>query len=144
MSLPDCGWHSLAPSVLVSLMICRFWFEGRPPPVCFSNAHQEKASGSTAVPALGAPQPTVAVAETSVAPMPMTGANQCSSGIPPVTVTLSGSLFSTGWAAVPSESLRVISAWAVAFMSPQLPREQSCATAIAAASAPTCRRARSA
>ena len=37
----------------------------------------------------------------------MTGANQCSTGMPPVTVTLSGSLLSTGCAAVPSVSLAV-------------------------------------
>jgi hypothetical protein len=55
-------------------------------------------------------------------------------------------VLSTGSSAVPSGLLAVMSAWAVASMalSSQNPREQSCATAIAAASAPTCRRARSA
>ena len=62
----------------------------------------------------------------------------------PTTVTLSGALLSTGCAAVPSPSLAVIRLCAVASMSPQLPREQSCATAIAAASAATCSRAFSA
>ena len=74
----------------------------------------------------------------------MTGANQCSLGVLPSTVTLSGSLLSTGWAALASPSLAVTSARAVASMSPQLPRAQSCATASAAASAAICRRARSA
>src|SRR4051812_15346209 len=38
--------------------------DGMPPPVCATNSHNEKISGSTAVPPPGAPQATVAVAET--------------------------------------------------------------------------------
>src|SRR4051812_19635068 len=144
MSFPPGRWHSGAPSVLVSLMTCRDSVDGRAPWVWLSKEHQEKASGSTAVPPLGAPQPTVAVAETTLESKPITGANQFFLGVPPVTVTLSGAELSTGFPAVPVLSLAAMSAWAVACMSPQAPREQSSATAIAAASAPTCRRARSA
>ena len=45
----------------------------------------EKVSGSIAVPPVGAPQPTVAAAETPVDSCPMIGANQCSLGVLPVT-----------------------------------------------------------
>ena len=130
--------------LLVSLIVWTVVVEGSPPWVCASKEHQENVSGSTAVPPLGEPQPTVAVAETRVESCPITGANQCSTGRPPLTVTLRGSLLSTGLAAVPLVSLAVMRACAVASMSPQLPREQSWATAIAAASAPTWSRARSA
>src|SRR3712207_2155842 len=112
--------------------------EGSPPPVCCANSHQEKVSGRTAVPPFGEPQPTVAVAETAVESCPITGANQCSLGVLPVTDTLNGSLLSTGWAAVASPSLAATRARAVASVSPQLPRAQSCATASAAASAAIC------
>src|SRR5918998_6515817 len=73
--------------------------EGSPPPVWALNSHQEKISGSAAVPPSGAPQATVAVAVTCVDSWPMTGANQCSVGVLPVTVTRSGSPASTGGAA---------------------------------------------
>src|SRR4051794_41874631 len=69
--------------------------EGRPPPVCAANSHQEKASGSSAVPAPGVPQATVAVADTAVESMPMTGANQCCTGLSPGTGTLVGAEDST-------------------------------------------------
>src|ERR671916_1676432 len=72
--------------------------EGSPPPVCCSNSHQEKVSGRTAVPRLGPPQATVAVAETVVASCPMTGANQCSCGVRPETVTRLGLDARTGGA----------------------------------------------
>src|SRR4051794_41643415 len=74
--------------------------DGRPPRVCWENSHHEKVIGRTAVPAPGAPQATVAVAETVVESMPMTGANQCWVGLSPVTVTLVGELESTGGAVV--------------------------------------------
>src|SRR3954454_18161506 len=118
--------------------------DGRPPPVCWENSHQEKVSGMTAVPPLGAPQPTVALAETAVESWPMIGANQCCTGVRPVTVTLGGTLLSTGCAADALPSLAATMARAVASVSPQVPREQSWATAMAAASAATCSRARAA
>src|SRR3954469_20952751 len=75
-------------SDLLSLMICSVLPDGRPPPVCALKEHQEKVSGRTAVPRLGPPQPTVAVADTAVESWPITGANQCCCGVRPVTVTL--------------------------------------------------------
>src|SRR5919202_3799583 len=108
--------------------------DGSPPWVCWANSHQEKVTGSTAVPAPGAPQATVAVAETCVDPMPITGANQCWVGLSPVTVTLVGEDESTGGAVVTCGSLAATRALAVASMSPQLPRAQFWATANAAAS----------
>src|SRR3954447_9134522 len=125
-------------------MVCTVVDDGSPPCVCWANSHQEKVTGSTAVPAPGAPQATVAVADTWVELIPITGANQCSVGLSPVTVTLVGAWVSTGGAVLTSGSLAATSADAVASMSPQLPRAQSWATASAAASAATWRRARSA
>src|SRR3954447_3191917 len=142
--LPEGPVQPPTVSPLVRLMICRVVVDGMPPPVCALKEHHEKASGRSAVPLLGPPQPTVAVATTADEFRPMTGANQCCLGVLPVTLTLTGALLSSGCAAVPSPSLAVIRACAVARMSPQLPREQSCATAIAAASAATWRRAFSA
>ncbi len=98
---------------------------GGAPPVCCSHSQNEKVSGRTAVPRLGPPHPTVAVAVTVVESCPMTGANQCSWGVLPVTVTLTGSLLSTGCSVDASPSLACTSAVAVASMSPQLPRAQS-------------------
>src|SRR4051794_31485477 len=118
--------------------------DGWPPCVCCDHSHQEKVIGRTAVPAPGVPQATVAVAETWVESIPMTGANQCSVGLSPVTVTLVGDDESTGGAVVTSGSLAATRDLAVASMSPQLPRAQSWATASAAASAATWSRARSA
>src|ERR687883_652820 len=115
-------------------MVCATVDDGRPPCVCWENSHQEKVNGSTAVPAPGAPQATVALAETWVDSMPITGANQCWVGLSPVTVTLVGAWLSTGGAVLTSASLAATSDVAVASMSPQLPRAQSCATASAAAS----------
>src|SRR4051812_8056883 len=109
----------VVPEVLVKRMTRTVEPEGIPPPVCCSNSHQEKVSGSTAVPRVGPPQPTVAVAETAVALCPITGANQCCFGVLPVTVTLSGAVPSTGCAAVASPSLAMTSERAVASMSPQ-------------------------
>src|SRR3954466_5628594 len=118
--------------------------DGRPPWVCWENSHHEKVIGRTAVPAPGAPQAAVAGAETWGESMPMTGANQCSVGLSPVTVTLVGEPESTGGAVLTPGSLAATSADAVASMFPQVPRAQSWATASAAASAATCSRARSA
>src|SRR4051794_41786524 len=115
--------------------------DGWPPCVCCDHSHQEKVIGRTAVPAPGVPQATVAVAETWVESIPMTGANQCSVGLSPVTVTLVGDWDSTGGAVPTSGSLAATSADAGANMSPQLPWAQSCATASAAAAAATRRRA---
>src|SRR3712207_9267605 len=75
---------------LVRWIVCSVVLEGSPPPVCWANSHQEKVSGRTAVPRLGPPQATVAVAETAVASWPITGANQCSCGVRPETVTRLG------------------------------------------------------
>src|SRR3954447_3334070 len=118
--------------------------DGWPPCVCCDHSHHEKVMGRTAVPAPGEPQATVAVAETWVESIPMTGANQCSVGLSPVTVTLVGEDESTGGAVLTAGSLAATSAEAVASMFPQVPRAQSWATASAAASAATCSRARSA
>src|SRR3712207_2914450 len=103
----------VVPDVLVKRMTRTVVVDGRPPPVCCSNSQIEKVNGNTAVPPLGAPQPTVAVALTPVASCPMTGANQCCFGVLPVTVTLSGAELSTGWAAVASPSLAATRARAV-------------------------------
>src|SRR5215212_5953322 len=94
----------VVPEVLVNRTTRMVVPEGIPPPVCCCHSHQEKVSGSTAVPRVGPPQPTVAVAETAVESWPMTGANQCCLGVLPVTVTLSGTLLSTGCAAEASPS----------------------------------------
>src|SRR3954453_19714788 len=96
--------------------------DGWPPCVCCDHSHQEKVIGRTAVPAPGVPQATVAVAETWVESMPMTGANQCSVGLSPVTVTLVGEDESTGGEVVTCGSLAATRELAVASMSPQLPR----------------------
>jgi hypothetical protein len=96
------------------------------------------------MPASGLPQPTVAVADTAVVSWPITGANQCCTGVVPVTRTLSGAELSTGGAEVAAPSLAATTADAVPTMSPQAPRAQSWATAKAAASAAICSRARSA
>src|SRR4051812_38718224 len=105
-------------------------WEGMPPPVCCCHSHQLNVSGRTAVPLVGPPHPTVAVAVTRVESWPITGANQCSLGVLPVTLTLSGALLSCGWSVVASPSLARTIAVAVASMSPQLPRAQSWATAM--------------
>src|SRR6476469_6728019 len=99
--------------------------EGVPPPVCCWNSHHEKVSGRTAVPPLGPPQPTVAVADTAVDLNPSTGANQCLTGVWPVTVTLSGTVLSVGCDAVPVPSLASMRHGAVDSMLPPLPRAQS-------------------
>ena len=75
--------------------------EGTPAGVSCANSHQENVSGNTAVPRLAESQPTVAVADTVVDSNPTTGGNQWSLRVPPVTVTLSESLLSTGWPACP-------------------------------------------
>src|SRR3954451_15327524 len=103
--------------------------EGIPPPVCWENSHQEKVSGSTAVPFSGPPQATVAAAVTRVESNPMTGANQCLTGSLPVTVTRIGLFCRTGGAELAPVLLAETIAEAVATMSPQLPCAQSWATA---------------
>src|SRR4051794_41797542 len=109
--------------------------DGRPPWVCWENSHHEKVIGRTAVPAPGAPQATVAVAETWVESMPMTGANQCSVGLSPVTVTLVGEPESTGGAVLTAGSLAATSAGARGSMFPPVPPAQARATARPAAAA---------
>src|SRR5918997_2733272 len=103
---------------LGSSMVRSVVVEGRPPPVWALNSHQEKISGSIAVPPSGAPQATVAVAATCVESWPMTGANQCSVGVLPVTVTRSGSPASTGGAAVAAPRIGSPRSCAVARNSP--------------------------
>ena len=51
--------------------------DGRPPPVCLANSHQEKISGSFVIPPDGAPQRAVASVLTVVESVPMTGAKTC-------------------------------------------------------------------
>src|SRR3954451_11728248 len=109
--------------------------DGMPPPVWAFHSQSEKISGSAAVPPPGAPQATVAVAETLVESTPITGANQCCTGLLPVTVTVDGLLPSCGGAASPPPTLAVTSSCAVARMLPQAPSAQLWATASVAASA---------
>src|SRR3954466_7658099 len=89
---------------------------GRLPPVCACHSQMLNVSGRTAVPLVGEPQPTVADAETRVESWPITGANQCSLGVLPVTLTLSGALLSCGCSVVASPSLARTIAVAVASM----------------------------
>src|SRR3954464_14462335 len=64
--LPEGPVQPPTVSPLVRLMICSVVVDGMPPPVCALNEHQERARGRRAVPLLGPPQPTVAVALTAV------------------------------------------------------------------------------
>src|SRR4051794_41901163 len=95
--------------------------DGSPPPVCPAKSHHEKVSGSSAVPAPGFPHATVAVAETAVETMPMIGANQCCTGLSPVTVTLVGAEDSTGGRDVAPPLFAATMAGAGGGMSPQAP-----------------------
>ena len=64
--MPDGPKQPETSSDLLNMMVCFVVVDGSPPLVWARKEHHEKISGSTDVPPLGPPHPTVATAETSV------------------------------------------------------------------------------
>ena len=65
-ALPDGPKQPEPSSDLLNMMVCCVVVDGSPPLVWARNEHHENVRGSTAVPPLGPPHPTVATAETEV------------------------------------------------------------------------------